>query len=351
MTAKTRYFLFGSALVLVVGLSIGVVAYYGGGASTLFGAGPGPDELRYIPRDAAVVAYADVRQVMTSELRQRLRQMPGQSDEGRQEFRDKTGIDIERDIDRVVACMEPHAAEGDSAQGLVVARGRFDVARIEGLARENGAAIETYKGKRLMTHVAHRQHESAEEQARKGEPEPELAVAFIEPGLVALGSVAAVRGAVDLASGGENVTDNADMMKFVTEMDDGSVWAVGRFDAIASQAHLPEDVTSRIPPITWFAASGRVNGGMHAVIKAEARDEQAANNLRDIVRGFIALAKMQTGNKPEAAALWPAIEMGGTGTEVSISFAVSSALLDAIGSAHRQAPRKITIEPKKGVGG
>ena len=30
MTAKTRYFLFGSVLILTVGLSIGLVAYYGG---------------------------------------------------------------------------------------------------------------------------------------------------------------------------------------------------------------------------------------------------------------------------------------------------------------------------------
>ena len=61
MTAKTRYFLFGSVLVLVVGLSIGLVAYYGGMPEGLFAGQQGPEELKYVPADATVVAYANVR--------------------------------------------------------------------------------------------------------------------------------------------------------------------------------------------------------------------------------------------------------------------------------------------------
>ncbi len=77
MTAKTRYFLFGSVLVLILGLSIGLVAYYGGMPSGLFSSAPGPAELKYVPGDAAVVAFANVRDVMNSELRQRLAQAGG----------------------------------------------------------------------------------------------------------------------------------------------------------------------------------------------------------------------------------------------------------------------------------
>ena len=83
MTAKTRYFLFGSVLVLILGLSIGLVAYYGGMPSSLFSSQRGPAELKYVPGDAAVVAYANVRDVMNSELRQRLRKFEGATEEGR----------------------------------------------------------------------------------------------------------------------------------------------------------------------------------------------------------------------------------------------------------------------------
>ena len=48
---------------------------------------------------------------------------------------------------------------------------------------------------------------------------------------------------------------------------------------------------SQIPAITWFAVSGHVNGGLRGVIRAETRDDEAANNLRDVVRGFMALGE------------------------------------------------------------
>ncbi len=35
--------------------------------------------------------------------------------------------------------------------GVVLARGRFDEVKIEGLMREHGARVDVYKGKRLIT--------------------------------------------------------------------------------------------------------------------------------------------------------------------------------------------------------
>jgi hypothetical protein len=326
MTAKTRYFLFGSVLVLIVGLSIGLVAYYGGVPTGLFAGQPGPAELRYVPADAAVVAYANVRDVMNSQMRQRLRQFEGVTDEGRSEFKDKTGIDIEHDIDHVVACVGAKDREGNGS-GLVVARGRFDQGRLEALALENGGKVEQYKGKRMLTALADRKHQAA---AREGES---MAVAFLGADLVAMGGTNMVRQAIDRADGSASVLTNADMMKLVGDMDDASLWAVGRFDALRSEVRLPNEVSERIPSITWFSASGHVNGGMQATVKAEAKDEQAANNLRDIIRGFTALAKMQAGNSPEFQRMMPDIQLGGDGKVVAVSFAVTTDMLDAFVAA------------------
>ena len=68
MTKQTRYFLAGSAAVLAAGLGTGLVAFYSGGFETV-SASPVENELRYVPADATLVAYADVRQIMDSDLR------------------------------------------------------------------------------------------------------------------------------------------------------------------------------------------------------------------------------------------------------------------------------------------
>ena len=325
MTAKTRYFLIGSVMVLIVGLSIGLVAYYGGMPSGLFSGQRGPAELKYLPGDAAVVAYANVRDVMNSELRQRLRKFEGVTDEGRSEFKQETGIDIETDIDHVVACMGAPAGDAERS-GLVVVSGRFDATRIEALALRHGGKTEQYQGKRLLVVSTH----GKGEEAGVG---PEMAMGFLDSGIVALGTADMVRRAVDRAASGNNVLDNAELMRLVGGMTGESLWAVGRFDALSAHATLPAEVSERIPPITWFSASGRVNGGLQAVVKAEAKDEQAAENLRDIVRGFVALAKMQAGSKPAIQKMMPDVQLSGDGKEVAISFAVTNEMLDAIDAA------------------
>ena len=326
MTGKTRYFLVGSALVFFVGLSIGLVAYYGGMPKGLFASTTGPAELKFVPEDAVVVAYANVKQVMGSDLRQRLRQFGAPTDEGRNEFKTATGIDIENDINYVVAFMGKR--QGDAAanttNGAVLANGQFDQARLEALAREKGATVEDYKGKRLIKPGG---KDNEEGSAR----ERGMAVAFLDKGLVAIGGEAIIRQLIDgPGASSKTALDNADLMKLIADQHDASIWAVGQFEAISSQAKLPQEVTDRIPPITWFSASGHVNGGVQVMVKAETKSDEAAANLRDIVRGFVALAKMQAGNRPEAQALWPSVEMGGTGKTVSLSFGVTTQLIDAM---------------------
>src|SRR5215218_8469236 len=124
MTSKTRYFMGGSAAILVAGLGTGLVAYYGGGFPSLSASRSGPSELSYVPADAAVVAYANVREVMDSQLRQRLKLIVPQ-EQGQKEFQQETGIDIEHDIDYVVAAVTgvPSELNGGHPNGLVVARG------------------------------------------------------------------------------------------------------------------------------------------------------------------------------------------------------------------------------------
>jgi hypothetical protein len=319
MTAQSRNFVVASLVVITVGLGTGLVAYYGLPAGA-FTAQAGPDELQFIPRDAAVVAYANVQDVMQSEVRQKLRAvLPGHG-QGQDQFQEHTGINIDTDIDRVVACLAPFPAAGTTngaPAGLVIARGRFDAVRIESLMREHGGLVETYKDIRMIV---------AEPGNTGG-----VSVAFLEPGLAAIGSSHLVRNAIDLKGGGANITANEEVMAIVRTIDDGNAWAVGRFDAL--NPRLPDELMQRIPPITWFSANGFINGGIRGTVRVETRDEESANNLREVARGIVALAKMELGSRPEVQSLTRSLELGGTGTTIALSFDLPAELLDVLGHA------------------
>jgi hypothetical protein len=327
MTKRTRYFLAASGAVLAAGLGTGLVAYYTGGFQPV-SASAVSNELRYVPADATVVAYADVRAIMDSDLRARLKESMPMHEQGRQEFQAQTGIDIEKDIDYVVASLTTGV---DKPAPLVVARGRFNDTQLESLIREHGGAVEEYKGKRLVvcpTGV----HQDMPVQSGS------VTLAFLEPGLVAIGDSTAVKNSIDAQLAAHSITGNNEMMELVNDIGQGNnAWAVGRFDVLASQAKLPEQISSRLPQIKLFAAAGHVNGGLSGSLRAEARDDQAAENLRDVVRGVLGLARMQAQADPRTAALVESLQLTGTGKTVALSFTVPAEILQMIPKAAGEA--------------
>lgn len=323
MTKRTRLFLVISAAVLVLGVGTGALAsYMGAGLQniTLFGS-DGPAELAYVPQDAGLVAFANVRDVMGSQLRQKLLEIRPDSADDRNEFETETGINIERDIDTVVAAL---GAGGTENRVLILARGRFDQPRIEALVQQRGGQVETYNGRQVLTIT---------------DDDHTMGLSFVEGDLVAFGSAADVRRAIDTkdtkAGTGGNITANDELMNLVRDIDDGNAWAVGRFDAIASSGRIPQGLASQLPPINWFAATGHINGGLEGLVRAEANTEQAAIDLREVIRGFMALARLQTRQNTELTAMLNSLQLGGEGKTVSLAFSVPPEMIDMLAAMRR----------------
>src|SRR6187455_1155010 len=336
MTKRTRLFLGVASGILVAGLGTGLVAAYVGGFQnfTLIG-GDGPAELTYVPADARVVAYADIRNVMNSEVRRKLSASLQGTGDGAAHFKEQTGIDLETDVDYVVASASGMGEPTQSEPPLVLAKGRFDEVRIEGLIRDQGGVVEDYNGSKLLI-----------------SDEKKLAVVFLEPGLVAIGGADAVRKSIDTKADGSNIKGNGDVMRLVRDIDDGDAWVVARFDALTG-GRLPVEVANQLPPINWFSARGFVNSGVDGQLRVETRDEVSAKNLQDVVRGFMALGRLQSGQHPEVAAFLDTVQLSGDGKTVSLSFSLRPEMIEALGAlrAQRPAPRTTpapTPAPKPG---
>ena len=78
MTKRTRLFVVIAAGILVAGLGTGLLASYMNIQTLTLIGGNGPEEFAYVPADAQVLGFANVRAVMDSEVRRKLMELhPG----------------------------------------------------------------------------------------------------------------------------------------------------------------------------------------------------------------------------------------------------------------------------------
>jgi len=322
MTRGTRYFLTGSAVVVTLGLGTGLVAYYNGALPGL-SSRAAEAEMAYLPADAAAVAFADVRAIMTSDLRKKIREaLP--TGEGLDAFKNEFGVDIETDIDTVAAAYMGGIPALGSA--VVIVRGRFDDARISQLATSHGAEAGDYRGKRMLT-----MSDMGPMPGGVADHHAVAAVAFLEQGVLALGEAAAVKKAIDARATGEDIRKNAALIDVVNEVrGEGNAWFVGRINALADQTGMPSEIRDHLPAIDVFAVSLHVNGGLKGAVRAVARDDKAAEQLRDVIRGVLSGGKLVGGEDPKVQTILNSLQMTGSGRTVGLKFTVPAELMDLL---------------------
>jgi hypothetical protein len=182
--------------------------------------------------------------------------------------------------------------------------------------RSRGGQVDQYRGKRIVTLT---------------NATSDTALAFAEPGLLLFGPQTTVRGALDAKAGAAAaIGSNLEFMALVNDVSDGTAWSVAKLDSASGRTPFPPAVMNQLPPINWFAASGRVDTGLHGRVRAEARDVQSAESLRDVVQGFLALARLQGARDPAYRSMLDSVALTAAGTSVSLSFDVTPAALDLL---------------------
>lgn len=306
MTTGTRYVVLGGAGLLAAGLAAGLAAWFGSGLPAQVLEPARPDELRYVPADAAIVSFANVREVMDSEFRERLREREAETEASR-EFEARTGIDIDRDVDHVVAGIVPTG--GNEAGAIAVLAGRFDTERIASIAIADGGIRTTYGGRTLIL-------------IDPSDDDPNndnLAVAFLDANLLAIGSESLIRQAIDGSAGGADTNDR--LMDLLEHVEEGSTaWTVGRLEAVDGNPWLPDQLQPQMSQVSAFAFGGQLNGSLRGRLTAEATDETTSQSLRDLLQGFLALGRLQAAQRPELAALLDALRLTAEGRMVTLSF-------------------------------
>jgi hypothetical protein len=201
-----------------------------------------------------------------------------------------------------------------------VARGNFNPSQLELLATDHGGTSDTYRDVRLVTTKG-----EVNGQGQRG------TLAFLEPGLVAIGDTASVKKAIDAKLSATSVTSNDEIMTLVSQIEQShNAWALGRFDTLTAQANLPDQIAKQLPPVKWFTTGVHVNGGVAGMVRVEATDEDAAELLRRQLNGALAFGEMMGRSDARVATALRAVQLSGTGRTVQLSFTVPGELLQMV---------------------
>jgi hypothetical protein len=328
---RSRLAVLTSMTVVVVGLAAALGALWLDPARAAVGPMPAPALV--LPADARYVMGFDVKRLTSSSFYARYRSQKGMRPETLAQLEEKTGLDPERDIDQIVVAGTGPARGG--VPGIALVTGRFDLYKL-------GRAIETGGKARSYTHDGVTVYAYGEEGPRA------TAVAFLDESTLLFGQKDRVEAAVASRTRGETpLRGNAALVTLVERVRPGSTfWMVGDQSLLAGlPASIPAPgaagATVSLPALLSLTVTGDLDPQVSLDVTGEARDEAAAKNLADVVRGFVALMSLQAQQKPELQQLASAFSVATEKNRVVVTARIPYAMIDAL-QARTHAPKGAT---------
>jgi len=320
---RSRLVVLSSTVVVGVGVLGALGALYLDPARAAVG--PLPAEGLALPADTRFVMGFDVQRFVASPLYQRF----GKDRQGSArpqaftELEEKTGLNPERDVDRIVVAGRG-TDPGDRDRGIVLVSGRFDRTKLS-------RAIETES-----RGVTSKSHQGTTVYLFREGAKGAGAVAFLDDDTLVLGSADSVEATVTAYAGGSTpVRSNARLIALLETVKPGATfWAAGD-QTLLSRMPLSMPAPGgqgslSLPPIKSVVVTGELEPVVAIELTGEASDAKAAQNLADVVRGFVALASLQANQKPELKELASAVSVATEATRVHVNLRVSYELLDSL---------------------
>ncbi len=207
----------------------------------------GPEEFSYLPSDANAVAFANVGAIMSSPFTQKLREVLPTGEE-KAKMQEALGIDIERDIDSVIAGRKRSWAWPRT--GIVLVRGRFNTGHLEALAMQHGGGRRSTRARNSSCSA------TKTGPTRFPAATPFAAVAFFEPNLLAFGERSAIEAAIDTKTTGRG-RDQERGPDEARRRGAGGKRLVGRgqLRSIRQSANVPAEVRSTSRPCSGLRSA------------------------------------------------------------------------------------------------
>ncbi|HET7745660.1 MAG TPA: hypothetical protein VFM29_00060, partial [Vicinamibacteria bacterium] len=269
----------------------------------------------------------DVKRFVASPFYQRMKESDPKSGPGAafKELEEKTGLNPERDLESVyVAGRHPGAA--GTPGGVVVVTGTFDRYKLSRSIETSGRKVTTKSVQGVSVYL----FDEAKGRGQTG------AVGFLEENLLVMGSLDDVEKVIATrATGQGGIKSNPAMVALLENVRPGSTfWMVGDqsvLDRVRGNVPAPGGGPAMaLPGLKSMIVTGDLDPELSLEITGEAQDEAAARQLADVVRGFVALAQLQSSQKPELKQLASAVSVTTEASRLRISARFPYELLDAL---------------------
>jgi hypothetical protein len=305
-----------------IGLIIGALAFLETPRASAEPGQPLSSALEWMPESAGLVGHIDVESVVASPL-SGIWSREAKSQEGlgaADEIREATGVDLWTDVSSLTFSVALPSASRPSDEagrrqpwGMVVT-GTFDPEQLiqKAKAREGATTNEESYRNKTIYHLA-----GDGEKNDRGDDD--VAFAMASDSLLLLGSPDYLREMIDSGTGSRpnaaTLVESWGYGDFAGE----AFWIAGKPNGAV------DSVLGRAgdgPALRSFALSGRLSTDLSVTARGKAADSGAAQKLADVVRGLVALGRLQQGGNPQIARIADAVSIEIAGDEVHLGLAV-----------------------------
>jgi len=263
--------------------------------------------LKFLPPETKGIVFIDVAGLRNAPLVQDVlkdKNLVGQRDWG--DFVAATGMDPERDIDKVTI------GQLEGKDGVVIVQGRIDKFKIEQFLKDKGKESQTYLGQTLY-------HDGKN-------------TFVIMNNLVLLGQLNGVKKVVDQMQVPGSSPLRTDLMAAIQTIDVGNqIWGVGDF-SVGDLSNLgvrgPAPALEMLKSLKSGTYQMHVDSGIQARAVGNFTDVESAKNIGDLVRGALAVAKLQIAQQqPDVVKLLDGIQVTNSGSTLTLRIDESGELL------------------------
>lgn len=309
------------------------------------GATQGEDLLAYSPKNSNVLFYANVKNLKTSEiLKGDIDKYQSEAhkkfDKEFNEFVEITGFDPSKDVDEVMI-----SGNGETKEHFVfTAKGNFPssklVAFIESKKKDdevtiskteyNGQTLYEFKG--IKTHKMKHNDKDVSHKTKTG------FVAFINDKVMVAGEEMAVKTALD---GKSSVKENSDFMAKVKNVADNDVYSVVDVDQFKEKfSKVPAQFKHNVDMIKHVSFGLSAGNDISFSLVGECLTAVDAENLKDAVKGIIALARMGVSAERDLIDFMNEVDVKNEKTRITVSMDISKERLEKLKNYKDKLPLK-----------